>query len=45
MYRWLRRRLPAPLVNLLYSLWYALWMLAVFYLLDRPPAAFAYLHQ
>jgi len=45
MYGILRRWLPAPAVNALYAVWYALLIVLIYYYAERPPAAFYYLHR
>jgi len=43
MYNWLCSRLPRPLVNLGYGLWYACLLVLILYLADRPVVDFYYL--
>ena len=44
MYDWLSSRLPRPLLNALYALWYAGLLVAIALLADQPVVDFYYLH-
>ena len=44
MYAWLRSRLPRALVDALYVVWYAVLLLLIVLLTDRPVTDFYYLH-